>query len=817
MSRHSDFQRPRHWACGRPLAVVICLVITGCAAPDPSTSDNDTTVATSDLFLGQNVTLWPNHTVPVCYVNNVPNAAALAQSVRTILDTFGWSAVANVTFTGWGACNSGGNNGTLNLSFISTGGGGTSPFGYPGANAQAKTSLTLPSNGALFTLPNGGLLHEFGHVLGFQHEQDRPDNVLSDGTGRYCPETTGGTGGLVLTPYVDTQSVMNYCSQSALSAGDVAGVQSVYGVGGLNSMWQGQNSSTNAVARTPNNLDTFIARDDGSVWINSWYNTPGWPYPWPESQVASGGMPNSPIAATARTPSNMDVFFASVDGAIHTAAWSNGSAWSDLGDLPGTQGLVEPGEQVAAVASTPGTIDVFFAGTDGSLYWSHWWYTGGWFGNPVPIISDGSVPVGAAVSAVARTPDHLDVFFVDTNGVPHSAYCYGSSGPGACYVASHLTSGAVGQNPPQASNWPSFPIPTSSSCTAVPGGGMAAAARSANNIDLFYVNSSGTMCTSYWNSGASWGTPAAPNSYPFGIRGVANPRALVSVVARSPNNLDAFFVGIDGGLYNAWWNTGSTNGVQDFEVSGSGLGPGLARNGSAVGVTGRTPNNLDVFPAGDHGVTTAYWSSGAPWAGYSVESPIWFTSELSIDNHSPGVNAGINLSVTVNQDVGPTPYYIWIVDATTSQLIGECGGGTTCTATQMSSAAATHMFRAYISGWSASLPLPAIISATGPQFATWSTSGYTLQLAPDPLVLSGASSGTVTATSSVDVGPTPYFITLYDADSGEILASCGFGTTCQATVSLDTQHVVALTDNYASALSSPQAQASSNTLSVNPG
>jgi hypothetical protein len=40
----------------------------------------------------------------------------------------------------------------------------------------------------------------------------------------------------------------------------------------------------------------------------------------------------------------------------------------------------------------------------------------------------------------------------------------------------------------------------------------------------------------------------------------------------------------------------------------------------------------------------------------------------------------------------------------------------------------------------------------------------------------------LTATTSTDVGPTPYYITIYSETTGAELAVCGSGTTCTATV-----------------------------------
>jgi hypothetical protein len=61
--------------------------------------------------------------------------------------------------------------------------------------------------------------------------------------------------------------------------------------------------------------------------------------------------------------------------------------------------------------------------------------------------------------------------------------------------------------------------------------------------------------------------------------------------------------------------------------------------------------------------------------------------------------------------------------------------------------------------------------------------GFTVSLAAsstDPYV---GTTVTLTATANTDVGPTPYYITIYDETTGAELAICGTGSTCSATVS----------------------------------
>ncbi len=64
--------------------------------------------------------------------------------------------------------------------------------------------------------------------------------------------------------------------------------------------------------------------------------------------------------------------------------------------------------------------------------------------------------------------------------------------------------------------------------------------------------------------------------------------------------------------------------------------------------------------------------------------------------------------------------------------------------------------------------------------------GFTVWLAASSTAPYVGTAVTLTATANTDVGPTPYYITIYDETTGAELAVCGTGITCSATVSEST-------------------------------
>jgi hypothetical protein len=170
------------------------------------------------------------------------------------------------------------------------------------------------------------------------------------------------------------------------------------------------------------------------------------------------------------------------------------------------------------------------------------------------------------------------------------------------------------------------------------------------------------------------------------------------------------------------------------------------------------------------------------------------------------------LTATANQDVGPTPYYLRIYDDTAGAYVATCASGTTCTTSVTQPTATVHSYTAVISYASPTYP-PAGAQAYSQSVVWVDWQSISVSLAASPATLPVGNSSTLTATTSTNVGPTPFYTEIYDATTGTFLAECGWGTTCSATVSQSvatTHKYVAYVSQYGTAYPPPGIQATSS-------
>jgi hypothetical protein len=340
-----------------------------------------------------------------------------------------WEVESAITFTEWDQCAAG--DPGIHIRFKNAR-GFTS---YIGKDLDKKTDgMVLNTWGPYADGSTGGCtagwsqercvrataVHEFGHAIGWAHEQLRPENDPVA-----CPIAADDTtyGDKLLGPF-DKSSVMYYCNvlrngDARLSAGDIRGVVQIYGdntpitatnwgsgtsdvyIRGAGPAYDLQDiyetystntttgswttpsdiggtfaSSPNAVSWGVNNINVFAVGSGYDVWQKTWNSPGGW-----TNWIPLDGYIKGKIKAVARTTNRLHIFGRGSDDALWTRSW-NGSSWSAWTSL-GSDYVGEP----SAVATDANHVDVFVRSRDGHLLhraWNGAW-AAGWddYGNGV--------------------------------------------------------------------------------------------------------------------------------------------------------------------------------------------------------------------------------------------------------------------------------------------------------------------------------------------------------------------------------------------------------------------------------------------------
>jgi hypothetical protein len=238
----------------------------------------------------------------------------------------------------------------------------------------------------------------------------------------------------------------------------------------------------------------------------------------------------------------------------------------------------------------------------------------------------------------------------------------------------------------------------------------------------------------------------------------------------------------------------------------------------SVSVTRADPGSGDYnayiarYPSGD---TLPDVQAAAPGGGGFSYHISWrgIGIGLASDVATSAVGGNVTLTATVGENVGPTPFWIQIYDHTSGVRLAACGTGTSCSATVSQASAMTRTYSATVGANSLAYPPSGVISWSAATYVTWSASSFRLSLSA-PGQVSGGYTGTatVTVTSNQDVGPTPYYILIFNQGTGAMVGWCGWGTVCSvsAPVSPGWNSHVAFLAPYSTTFPPANAEANSN-------
>jgi len=245
---------------------------------------------------------------------------------------------------------------------------------------------------------------------------------------------------------------------------------------------------------------------------------------------------------------------------IHSESWAHF-------ELSGP-GSASANGGVAAVSRIPSSMELWWAGSNGSVEGAYWYDGFQW--QRYQIAAPGSAATDAGITVASRIPNSMELWWVGPNGSVEGAYWY------------------------EGNSWQRYQIAGPGS--AATSGGISVVSRVPNSMELWWVGPNGSIEGAYWYDGFQW------QRYQIAGPGSAATNSGIAAVSRIPNSMELWWVGGNGALRDAFWYDGQQ--WQQFDITQ----PEMASRNGGVAAVSRIPNSMELWWVGGNGsVGDAYW------------------------------------------------------------------------------------------------------------------------------------------------------------------------------------------------------------------
>lgn len=159
-------------------------------------------------------------------------------------------------------------------------------------------------------------------------------------------------------------------------------------------------------------------------------------------------------------------------------------------------------------------------------------------------------------------------------------------------------------------------------------------------------------------------------------------------------------------------------------------------------------------------------------------------ARMTASKNTLAVGEPTTLTATSSADVSEIGLTMMIFDVTANTRLAACTSGTVCTVTINQTIATTHKYKAFIGLNQSTVPTELIVSRSQDVYITWSNTGWTATL--NYTYVNGQVQ--FTATTNKNLMSSPYYLSIYNTTTGDLVATCLTGTSCTATISYTSGH-----------------------------